>query len=63
MCIATNTTIEGTGLGLAITKQIIELMGGKVVVQSVYEKGSKLYIFLNDKKDNDTQTLPKMQNT
>lgn len=41
-----NSAIEGTGLGLAITKQIIELMGGKVVVQSVYEKGSKFTIFV-----------------
>jgi signal transduction histidine kinase/CheY-like chemotaxis protein/HPt (histidine-containing phosphotransfer) domain-containing protein len=42
-----NTTIEGTGLGLAITKDIIELMGGKIVVQSLYGSGSKFTITLN----------------
>lgn len=44
-----NTTTEGTGLGLAITKQIMELMGGKVVVQSVYGSGSKFSIALDQK--------------
>ena len=41
-----NGTIEGTGLGLAITKQLIELMGGKVIVQSVYGEGSKFTIYV-----------------
>lgn len=44
-----NTTIEGTGLGLAITKQIVELMGGEVIVQSVYGSGSKFTILLNQR--------------
>lgn len=35
-----NRTIEGTGLGLRITKQLIEMMGGKLSVQSVYGEGS-----------------------
>lgn len=41
-----NGTIEGTGLGLAITKQLIELMGGKVIVQSIYGEGSKFTIYV-----------------
>lgn len=44
-----NTTIEGTGLGLAITKQILMLMGGNIVVQSVYGSGSKFTIVLDQK--------------
>ena len=42
-----NTTVEGTGLGLAITKQLVELMGGKVVVHTVYGEGSKFTIILD----------------
>ena len=42
-----NTTIEGTGLGLAITKQLLELMGGKVIVHTVYGQGSKFTIILD----------------
>ena len=35
-----NTTAEGTGLGLAITKSLIEMMGGKINVESRFGQGS-----------------------
>ncbi|MBP5678387.1 MAG: response regulator [Bacilli bacterium] len=44
-----NTTIEGTGLGLAITKQLTELMGGKVIVHTVFGVGSKFTAVINQK--------------
>ncbi len=40
----TNKHIEGTGLGLSIVKQLVDLMGGKVTVNSIYTKGSTFII-------------------
>ena len=39
-----NRYIEGTGLGLSIVKHFVDLMGGKITVNSVYTKGSTFVI-------------------
>lgn len=41
-----NRYIEGTGLGLSIVKQLVELMGGDIAVNSIYTKGSTFVITL-----------------
>ncbi|MCR5486756.1 MAG: DegV family EDD domain-containing protein [Lachnospiraceae bacterium] len=39
-----NKHIEGTGLGLSIVKQLLDLMGGTVKVNSIYQKGTTFMI-------------------
>ena len=38
--LSSNKKIEGTGLGLPITKMMVELMGGRILVESEYGTGS-----------------------
>ena len=44
-----NKNIEGTGLGLAITKRLVEMMNGKIDVQSVYGEGSTFTVTIPQK--------------
>ena len=39
-----NRYIEGTGLGLSIVKQLVELMGGAINVNSVYTEGTTFLV-------------------
>lgn len=51
-------THEGTGLGLALTKQLIELHGGGIEVESELNKGSIFTFYLPEPPQQSPQVIP-----
>ena len=43
--VTNRTNIQGSGVGLAITKSLVEIMDGKIVVESVLGEGSTFSLF------------------
>ena len=44
-----NRNVEGTGLGMSITKNLLEMMGSSLGVESTYGEGSRFYFSLKQR--------------
>lgn len=44
-----NVNIMGNGLGLSITKQLVDLMGGEITIDSIYTKGTIFTVNIRQK--------------
>ena len=53
--------VQGTGLGMAITKNIVDLMGGSINVESTTGKGTRFEAVLEFLVDTEADTVPEAQ--
>ena len=53
--------VQGTGLGMAITKNIVDLMGGSISVESATSKGTRFEVVLEFPIDAEADAVPKAQ--
>ena len=53
--------VQGTGLGMAITKNIVDLMGGSINVESTTGKGTRFEVVLEFLVDTEADTVPEAQ--
>ena len=53
--------VQGTGLGMAITKNIVDLMGGSIGVESATGKGTRFEVVLEFPVDAEADTVPEAQ--
>ena len=53
-----NNKVQGTGLGMAITKNIVDLMGGSINVESTTGKGTRFEVVLEFLVDTEADTVP-----
>ena len=53
--------VQGTGLGMAITKNIVDLMGGSISVESATGKGTRFEVVLEFPIDAEADTAQKAQ--
>ena len=57
---STVSGIPGTGLGMAITKNIVDMMGGDILVKSEEDKGSEFDVILTFKLSGEETNLDKV---
>ena len=53
--------VQGTGLGMAITKNIVDLMGGSINVESTTGKGTRFEVVLEFPVDAEADAVPEAQ--